>query len=144
MGNQKEIFNLYEWLPGYGENNVSFRSDKGDVVLTITYDAVDPTQGEYASREFIFKSVCSFEVSAFPGIIKPDTEVENFSKESEGKLSLGSLNEYTDSKIADMWTRHFETLEPVRHLQVFFLAENKRFEIFAREVILSEPTYFNE
>ena len=142
--NQKEISDLYKWLPVYGENSVSFRSDKTNIILTVVYDVVDASLGEYASREIIFKSVCSFEMLAFPGIIESNDEGESFQDNKKNQLSLGGLYEYTGSSIANTWTQHFKNQDPVRHFQVFFLAENKRFEIFSREVAISDAEYFSE
>jgi len=140
---EKEVVDLYEWLPEYGENSVSFHSHGKNVILTVEYDIDDSSLGEYARRNIIFESVCSFEVSTFPGIvISTDSDVD-YDQPEDDRLSLGSLREYTDSKVADMWTQHFKNQYIVRHFQILFLSENKRFEMFAKEVIVSDEEYFS-
>ncbi len=136
----KIIFDPYDWLPGFGENSVSFSSHGLDVTLDIEYDADEPDLGEYGRRKIIFKSVCAFCSTAFPGIGILDIEYSPEDKD----LPSGALIEFTDSELARKWEGESSRQRKVKHYRICFLSENIRFEIFAEDIVLSEQEFFNK
>lgn len=140
MNTIKEIIDLYQWLPNYGENSVSFFSKGLDVILTVTYDVEDDTRGEYASRDLLFKKVCSFEKSTFPGALKSNKSI---TLNETPKFTLGSLVELIDSDKVNDWNTHFKDKRVCNHFIIHFLSENMMFEIIADSVELSPIEYFN-
>lgn len=137
----KRVLDPYEWLPGFGESKVSFRSVGVDLVLDVEYekDTFDADGNEGVSivrREMVFKYVHSFIKLPFPGSI-----IFNFLGESS-EFGLGELTEFRESefvqKSLDSW-RLLTSLEPprLRHFSIQFLAENVAFHLLAEEVFLS-------
>jgi hypothetical protein len=50
---------------------------------------------------------------------------------------VGALIEYKESAPADAWSLHFGlNSKKIRHFQLFFLSENKRLEVFAKDINL--------
>ncbi len=71
IGQPKLILNPYEWLPGYGESKLSFRSIGADVILDIEYERdVSGVEGadivQNLKREIAFVSVRAFMRVPFP------------------------------------------------------------------------------
>ncbi|MHC8349442.1 hypothetical protein ACYZT7_08695 [Pseudomonas sp. RT4P38] len=137
----KLVLNPYEWLPGFGESKVSFRSVGVDLVLDVEYenDTFDADGNEGVSivrREIVFKCVHSFIKFPFPGDV-----IFKFLGDSS-EFGLGELTEFRESefvrKSLDSW-RLLTSLEPprLRHFSIQFLAENMAFHVLAEEVFLS-------
>ncbi|WP_145316649.1 hypothetical protein [Pseudomonas sp. SJZ080] len=137
----KLVLNPYEWLPGFGESKVSFRSVGVDLVLDVEYekDIFDADGSEELSivrREMVFKNVHSFIKLPFPGSV-----LFSFLGDAS-EFGLGELTEFRESDFVrnslDSW-RLLTSLEPPRlkHFSIQFLAENMAFHILAEEVFLS-------
>ncbi|MBB3242459.1 hypothetical protein FHW68_004001 [Pseudomonas sp. Tn43] len=137
----KLVFNPYDWLPGFGESKVSFRSVGVDLVLDVEYekDTFDADGNEGVSivrREIVFKCVHSFIKLPFPGSV-----IFNFLGDSS-EFGLGELTEFRESEFLrsslESW-RMLTTLESprLRHFSIQFLAENMAFHVLAEEVFLS-------
>jgi hypothetical protein len=134
------ILDPYEWLPGYGESRVSFRSAGSDVILDIEYEkevVVDSEEVDLVlRREVVFKSVRYFIRESFPG----GTIFEFAGDPSE--FQLGKLTEFKDSEwVRDnlkVW-RSMSSHEPpkLRHFSIQFLSENLAFHVLAVDVFLS-------
>jgi len=121
----KRIIELNEWLPSYGETSVALKTQGLQLVLSVTYDG----EREEQVKQIEFDGVSSFFVSSVPGVdlLKCTYEEIDIS---------GSLIEFENSEAAKMW--QVSVKRPIRHYQIFFLAENKRIEVFAEEVRLIE------
>ncbi|MFC0399339.1 hypothetical protein [Paraburkholderia rhizosphaerae] len=127
IGRSVEIFNPYEWLPGYGESDVTFRTEGGDLVVTVAYDG----ENGLCERELCFTSVCSFYVQSFPGPSMVDL------RDGEAASILrGALVEYPDSEAAIAWTQHYGGSRVVRHYGIVFLAENRLLVALAEGAVL--------
>lgn len=137
----KLILNPYEWLPGYGESKVSFRSAGTDVILDVEYER--DVQGVESAgavqslrREITFKSVRAFMKVPFPGSI-----IFEFDGDSN-KFGLGELTEFLDSELVKIMGVGLSVSvgeSPlVRHFSIQFLSENVAFHVLAEGVFLSD------
>lgn len=142
IGQPKLILNPYEWLPGYGESKVSFRSVGADVILDVEYErdvpGVDGSEVvQSLRREIVFKFVRTFIRLPFPG-----GAIFEFDGDSS-KFGLGELTEFEDSDLVrtglDAWRSvpGGESLR-VRHFSIQFLSENIAFHILAEDAFLSD------
>jgi len=128
IGRGIEALDLYEWLPGDGENAVTIRTEGVDLIVTVAYDG-DAGPCERALR---FASVCSFYSQAFPGPSMLGLDGD------EARLLLkGVLVESPDSEAAIAWSQHFRDSRRVRHYSVAFLAENRLMSVLANRVSLN-------
>ncbi|MFF7707577.1 hypothetical protein [Pseudomonas sp. NPDC007930] len=141
IGQPKLILNPYEWLPGYGESKVSFRSVGADVVLDVEYERDDSdTDGVDVvlslRREIVFKFVRDFVRVSFPGSAFFEFEGDS------SKFRLGELTEFVDSEFVrvSLESAHSVSsgeLSGIRHFSIQFLSENVAFHVLAEDVILS-------
>lgn len=137
----KLILDPYEWLPGYGESSVSFRSVGSDVILDIEYEKEVVVDREevvlLVRREVLFKSVRCFIREPFPGASLFEFEGDS------SEFGLGQLTEFKDSQWASdnlkSW-RSVSSHEPpnLRHFSIQFLSENLAFHVLAIDVLLSD------
>jgi len=141
IGKPRLIMDPYEWLPGYGESGVSFRSVGLNVILDIDYEKeilVDNEEVVLAlRREITFNHVRCFIREPFPGgsIFEFDSASDEF--------ELGKLTEFTDSDWLTnnlstwrrMWNQEFPNF---RHFSIQFLSENITFHVLAADVFLSD------
>lgn len=134
-GRNTIVLDPYNWLPGYGESGVRVRSEGLTWIVEIVYD--DRSGTRLLKRELRFSGVCSFWMAAYPGASMLAMEFE-CSENAPGEL--GALLEYPDSEAALAWKRHFEGLFAVKHYAMRFLSENRQMHVFARDVVLTEPT----
>lgn len=135
------ILDPYEWLPGYGESSVSFRSVGSDVILDIEYEKEVVVDREevvlVVRREVLFKSVRCFIREPFPG-----GSIFEFEGDPSA-FALGKLTEFKDSQWGSdnlkLW-RSVSSHEPPnsRHFSIQFLSENLAFHVLALEVSLSD------
>lgn len=126
-GRPKVVLDLYEWLPPHGETSVSFHCQGLDLVVEISYDDESSEAAATLNKTIRFAGVCAFYVVASPGA--EITRVQY----SELRAS-GAVVEYTESEAARMWQDALaHRQKPIRHYQVFFLAENRRLEVFAED-----------
>lgn len=129
MGRGIETLDLYEWLPGHGENTMTMRTEGADLIVTVEYD----TEAGVRKRELRFASVCSFYTQAFPG-----PSMLGLDGGEAALLLRGALVEYPDSDAALAWRQHFRNARNVRHYSVVFLAENRLIVVLADGVSLNE------
>lgn len=123
----KEVLNLYEWLPPYGETSVSFRMPEAHLEVDVFYDYRSEGPTQLRKKTLIFTQVCFFMVSSSPGVLMSRSDCE-------GPAADGSLMEFTDSEPARLWQRHFGgNRNRIRHFCLFFLAENRRLEVLAED-----------
>ncbi|WP_419342034.1 hypothetical protein ACM1PE_30350 [Achromobacter sp. PD1] len=142
IGKPKLIFNPYDWLPGYGESKVSFRSFGLDVVLTVEYDRDVPNaEGRDAvkkmRREITFRAVRFFMRTPFPGNLIFDFHGD------PSEYGLGELTEFLDSELIGSSTDACRAVfscraSEVRHFSIQFLSENVAFHVLAEAVSLSD------
>lgn len=125
--NPKRIADLYEWLPSYGETRVEIVTRELTLEVDIFYDS---ESGSERRKKLVFNGVCSFAMSSVPG-------AELMRIKYEGIDASGALVEFENSEAAQAWREH-ATWKGTRHYQVFFLAANKRLEVFAEECRLAE------
>lgn len=142
IGAPRSILNPYEWLPGYGESTVSFRSEGMDVVLEIAYEreAPDDERDEaitMLAREIRFSSVRSLIKLPFPG-----STLFAFDAGS-GRYTLGELTEFTQSdwvasSLAAWKSISSHTPPSLRHFSIQFMSENVAFHVLAEDVVMLE------
>lgn len=140
IGQSKLILDPYEWLPGYGESRVSFRSVGSDVILDIEYEKEVVVDGEEVvlalRREIAFKSVRYFIREPFPG-----GAIFEFGG-GASEFRLGKLTEFIESELVrenlKAW-RSVSSHEPpkLRHFSIQFFSENLSFHVLAVDVLLS-------
>lgn len=124
-----ESLDLYEWLPGHGENTVAMRTEGADLIVAVAYDC----DVAIRQRELRFASVCSFYSQVFPG-----PSMLGLDGGEAALLLRGVLVEYPDSEAAIAWNQHFRDSRKVRHYSVAFLAENRLLVVLANAVSLDE------
>jgi hypothetical protein len=125
----KVVFDLYMWLPHYGETRIEFTAKDRQLEVAVFYDNEADSE---SSKTITFSGVAWFMVSAVPG-------VEITKCNYDGIDATGSLIEFEHSEAALMWQNCLPWRDKiVRHYQVFFLSENKRLEVFAEECCLSK------
>ncbi|WP_408914421.1 hypothetical protein [Brucella pseudogrignonensis] len=131
VGRGVEVFNLYDWLPGHGENGVKINIKGTDLIVNVEYD------GEYGvvERSIIFTSVCSFYHQIFPG---PSIIGLDWGAKSNSDL-IGSLVEYPASEAAIAWMKALGNSRVIRQFGVLFLAENIQIIVLSGDVILEDP-----
>ena len=56
----KEVLNLYEWLPPYGETSVSFRMPEAHLEVDVFYDYRSEGPTQLRKKTLIFTQVCFF------------------------------------------------------------------------------------
>lgn len=128
MGRGIEALDLYEWLPGHGENAVAMRTEGADLIVTVEYDS----DAGGRKRELRFASVCSFYSQVFPG-----PSMLGLDGGEAVLLLRGVLVEYPESDAALAWRQHFQGARRVRHYGVVFLAENRLLVVLANGVLLN-------
>jgi len=138
----KLVLNPYEWLPGYGESRVSFRSEGVDVLLEIEYEreVLDSHGDEVVlilKREISFKSVHGFMKTPFPGNSLFEFEGES-SEFGLGELTEFTQSEWTQNSLSAWRSKSSHTPPAIRHFSIQFMSENLDFHILAEEVSLLE------
>lgn len=130
----------YEWLPGYGESKVSFRSAGLDLILDVDYEKEVLINNEEVvlalRREITFNYVRCFIREPFPGgsIFEFDS--------TGGEFRTGQLTEFTHSEWLNdslrIWSIVSSQESPkFRHFSIQFLSENLSFDVLAVDVFLS-------
>lgn len=131
VGRGVEVFNLYDWLPGYGENRIKINSEETDLIVTVEYDGkCGPIK-----RNIRFTSVCSYYYQIFPG---PSIVGLDWGTKRNSDL-IGSLIEYPASEAAIAWMKALNNSRIIRQFGVLFLAENIQIIVFSGNVILEDP-----
>jgi len=132
----ESIFDPYEWLPGYGENNVSFYSIGFDVIVEVEYDkeCVCGENTMVSKRKLIFKGVRSFIKEPFPGNFLFDgLEIDKIGHFIIFKRS--DFLENYDSTCSRLYGKSFQRLN---HFYIQFLSENIAIHALAKDYILSD------
>lgn len=127
------IFDLYEWLPSYGENSVTVDSKGLDLTIKVEYDSEDEHQTNYC-RELKFNKVCAFYRTTLPGVSLFNPGYDNNSETPP----MGSLIEYPKSEVAYAWNQHFGESRQIKHYKIIFLSDNISVEVFASHVTLGD------
>jgi len=129
-----EILDLYDWLPGYGENAVRTSKAGPHLSVVVEYEGQD---GKLERKEFLFQDTVAFYQAASPGPLLLDLKFSD-----KGDQFLSSLVEYPDSEAALAWVQHFEKFghysRVVKHYRIFFTAENIQLMVFAQSVIVRD------
>lgn len=120
--NPKSVFDLYEWLPSYGETTVEVSTIAQSLVVAVAYELDSGLEG---NRKLIFDGVSSFLISGVPGI-------ELMRITYDAVEDTGAVVEFENSEAAVM-LRETTPWKHVRHYQVYFLSTNKRLEVFAEQ-----------
>lgn len=122
----KQVLDLYQWLPSYGENSVTCIYKDGNLNVEILYDSNNSDSEE--KKTIVFKHACFFSCSSFPGVEMMDIKYGDIG-------NTGGLNEFAVSTGKDLWSAHYRHLgiDDIRHFFILFLAVNKRIEVFAAE-----------
>lgn len=115
---------LHEWLPAWGENQVTTRSVSGDFFIDITYDKND---GSEETLSLAFSHSCFYSVGSFPG-------VENVGFEFDYTFETGKVLEIINSGLANAWKEYWASISPdrqCRHFVIFFGSENRVVHVVA-------------
>lgn len=124
-----KICDPYEWLPSHGETKVEFTAKGLTLEAEVFYELAMGSEGK---KKLVFDGVCSFAVSAAPGV-----EITRI--EYEGLDASGCLVEFDDSEAARMWDQHFSwEKKTIRHFQIWFLSANEQLVVFAEKYRLVE------
>jgi hypothetical protein len=116
----KVVYNPYQILPSFGENEIETSYIDSNLLLKITFD--DAKTGQEDSLEIEFEHAVFFKVASCPGIDGMDIEYEYGDK-------LSSLIEFTDSEFKIEWEKHFNNLYKLHHYKILFLSANKSLEV---------------
>lgn len=130
IGRARKIFDLYEWLPGHGENGVSIRTDGHHLIVNINYERGP----ELCERELRFSSVCTFYSQSFPG-----PTMLNFLLGPTDLILTGVLIEYTESEFISAWRTHLNTSITIQHYCLILLSENVFLSVIGGDVTLTDP-----
>ncbi|WP_150782804.1 hypothetical protein [Pseudomonas fluorescens] len=138
----KLVLNPYEWLPGYGESKVAFRSEGANVLIDVEYEReiLDNYGNEVIlslRREILFKHAHAFMKIPFPGNSLFEFEGE------PNEFRLGELTEFVQSEwvrnsLSAWCLRSSHTPPAIRHFSIQFLSENLAFHILSEGAILSD------
>jgi hypothetical protein len=129
------LFDFYDWLPGDGEDKLSYRSDGANLTIAIEYRDESDSDRKVV-RELSFKSASYVFKGNFPGVspmTQPGVTAER----------LGKVLEFRESSFVEQATRAYLTVSPnhnprYRHFFVSFLSQNVVFNVLARDVHLSD------
>jgi len=130
-----EVFNPYDWLPGYGENSVQTFMQGMDLMVVVSYDGEN---GEEQEKKIEFKGVSCFYRSSYPG---PSMLGISYNVEDKEGISISRLVEFPDSEAARAWEEHYRSARKIKHYKWGFCAENVMLEIFAESVQLEESSH---
>ena len=133
-GPPRVVHELYDWLPGYGENQVSVFSNGGEATIDVEYG--DRLGEGVWKRAIQFIGVCCMYRASFPGPTALPIALEP-------GTSLGSLVEFPASEAARAWADHFGGSRPIRHFGVWFLADNSTIQVFAENFSVTEALRLN-
>jgi hypothetical protein len=120
--NPISVFNLYEFLPSYGESSVSIVYIDNHLLVEILYDS--DVSDTFKKITVTFFDVCFFAFSSYPGV-----KILNI--ENEKSDNMGEIIQYTKSEAAEKWSEYLTFSTSLNHYKVHFLAENKQIEIFS-------------
>jgi len=135
VSNPEYIFDPYEWLPGYGESDISFRSTGFDMIVDIEYDLVSSTKsGKIAKRVLVFKGAHIFAKEPFPG---------NFLFDGLGIDKVGHFVAFRQSDLIMNYESvshrlYGSNFTKLRHFYIQFLSENMSIHALARDFSLSD------
>lgn len=138
----KLVINPYEWLPGYGESKVSFRSEGANVLLDVECEreVLDGYGDEVIlslRREILFKYVYAFIKLPFPGNALFEFEGEP-SEFRLGDLTEFAKSEWVRSSLSAWCSKSSHSPPAIRHFSIQFMSENLAFHILAEGVFLSD------
>lgn len=133
----KKIFDPYQWMPGYGENDVIISSSRDGVKITVRYDGKDDEEEEFS---VLFNDVSVLCKSSFPGARSIERESTS---DTDKTFSFGELMEFVGSDLAREWERYWKDtcrLEHHLHHHVWtFLSENIKIEIISEDIPKIQP-----
>ncbi len=114
----------YEFLPGYGENDVFVSTIRFELRVRIEYDGPDNL---LAHRTMIFEKPAGFLMASYPGVSLFNGDYGDFARPK-----IGALIEYPDSELAEAWRSHFgPRSRDIKHFEMLFLSANKSLVVFA-------------
>ncbi len=129
VSHPKEVLDLYDWLPSYGETKMSLKFEELTLSVDIFYDSDLSTELE--KKTIYFTGVCDFLVSSTPGV-----DITCFKYEPWN--SLGCIVEFTNSEAAELWKKHFKPNErQIKHFHFYLLSVNQQIEVFAENCFIS-------
>jgi hypothetical protein len=129
VSSAKEVMDPYEWLPGFGENEVKVYSQGSSLSIEVKYESDDD---HLCKRIISFSGVCSFYKSLFPGA----AGLINISYDCKWKV--GSLIEFQYSDVANAWSSYLDNRSKIKHYLIQFTEENEQIHIIASSYCLSD------
>lgn len=128
---------LRQWIPSYGENSVSCRTEGTDVYVVVEFD--DNGSG-CSQKELRFKKTSFFSKGAFPGVASLE-QGKSGSHGNEDKFVDRCVIKYEDSKLAAEWIDHWKNFTSLdrnlSHYVIFFTSENVVINAICEEVSVS-------
>jgi len=56
MQNKNVVFNLYDFMPGYGENSVDIEVDGSNLIVSVCFDSLVDDKN-FETKQIVFKSI---------------------------------------------------------------------------------------
>jgi hypothetical protein len=106
-GHGRVVLDPFDFLPGYGENDVRVSTHGLQLEVVIEYDGPDHLP---AMKTLVFEGPVSFTKQSFPGV-----NMRNIVSEKANRPMLDGLIEYPDSELAAAWQKHFSGLLEIKH-----------------------------
>ena len=121
------VTDLYQWMPGHGENHLEVRQDGLDLTVEVAYDGKENT---VETKTLIFKTVSYYSVGAFPG-------VDAIGYKYNYKFDIGCIIKTESSGLSDEWKKYWGSHSQDRncnHYVSFWDSENQVIHVVAESV----------
>lgn len=128
------VCDLYQWMPGHGENSVTTSFDGSNFCIEIKYDG---EAGNQCVKTLCFEHASYHSVGSFPGV----GVLEKGFPYDDGEFESGCLKKIEDSLLAHAWEEYWTkanvpSLASSSHYLIFFTSENKVIHVVASDVIV--------
>jgi len=125
---------LFEWMPGYGENSIATSFDGSTFCIDVRYDG---GQGEELKKTLYFYGTSYHSVGSFPGV----GVLEKAFSYRDGEFRSGAVKVLKESELADEWREYWTksnipSLAACDHYLIFFTSENKVIHVIAKDFLV--------
>ena len=125
---------LFQWMPGYGENSITTSFDGSTFSIHVAYDG---NQGEELKKTLIFRKCSYHSVGSFPGV----GVLEKAFSYNDGAFESGTVKMLNESQLADEWREYWTkcnipSLAASNHYLIFFTSENKVIHVISTDFVV--------